>query len=122
MGWRLVEVERVDADTRVKSDFTIPTPNHVQKEESGDFPDRYTEEDRKATLVLEGCCKACFHLWFVNTDTDSRIFKGFWCKIFKKKLGNKIENCQSFLSNSEGLDELITRMDANGELPEWIGE
>jgi hypothetical protein len=25
------------------------------------------------------------------------------------------------LSISEGLDELITRMKANGELPEWMG-
>jgi len=88
---------------------------------SENVPDWYTEEDRKAKLVLEGRCKSCFHLWFVNSDMDNRCFKGFWCQTFKKKLSNKIENCQGFLSNSEGLDQLIAKMKAEGELPEWVG-
>jgi hypothetical protein len=71
--------------------------------------------DQIKELVLNGLCLRCFYLTF--SDNRERLY----CDKYKITLEGIVEKCGGYMSISEGLDELITRMKANGELPEWMG-
>jgi archaellum biogenesis ATPase FlaH len=43
-----------------------------------------------------------------------------YCDKYKIPLESIVETCRGYMSISEGLDQLIIRMRANGELPEGI--
>jgi hypothetical protein len=72
-------------------------------------------KDQIKEVVLNGLCIKCFYLTF------SEDREGVDCDKYKITLEGIVESCGGFMSTSEGLDELITRMKANGELSEWVG-
>lgn len=71
-------------------------------------------KDQIKELVLKGLCIKCFYLTF--SEDRERLY----CDKYKITLEGIVESCGGFMSISEGLDELITRMKANGELPVWV--
>jgi len=63
-------------------------------------------------IVLEGLCIQCFYLIWME-DINS-----FECDKFRMKLDGKVESCPGFMPIAEGLDQLITKMKAECELPQ----
>ena len=70
--------------------------------------------DQIKELVLKGLCIKCFYLTF--SEDRERLC----CDKYKITLGGIVKSCGGYMPISEGYDELITRMKANGELSEWI--
>ncbi|MGB7292427.1 MAG: hypothetical protein WBD99_09665 [Thermodesulfobacteriota bacterium] len=70
--------------------------------------------DQIKELVLQGLCIKCFYLTF--SEDRERLN----CDKYKITLEGIVESCGGYISISEGLEELIIRMKANGELREWI--
>jgi hypothetical protein len=70
--------------------------------------------DQIKGFVLEGLCLKCFY----STLSEDR--ERFYCDKFKIRLEGVVERCGEYMPISEGLDQLIARMKANGELPESI--
>jgi len=66
--------------------------------------------------VLQGLCLKCFYLIY---DVEQDMFE---CDKFHMKLDGKVESCPGYMVISEGLNEMIIKMKANGELPEWVGK
>jgi len=66
--------------------------------------------------VLDGICLKCFHLIY---SVDQKRFE---CDKYRMILSGKVQRCPGFLPISEGVDQLIAKMKAQGEIPEWVGE
>lgn len=64
--------------------------------------------------VVKGKCLTCFYLTFRNNG------ESFVCAKYDFEPKGAVESCPGFRPISEGLDELITKMKAKGELPEWV--
>ncbi len=75
----------------------------------------FSQQDLKR-LVLQGLCLKCFYSYFIE-EIDS-----FACAKYNINLDGKVRTCPGFKPISEGLDELIVKMKAQGELPEWVGQ
>lgn len=65
-------------------------------------------------IVLEELCIRCFYLIY-SLEQDT-----FECDKYRIKLDGKVESCPGFMPIAEGLDQLITKMKANDDLPESI--
>ena len=65
-------------------------------------------------FVLEGLCPKCYYL------TLSEDRERLCCDKYKITPKGIVEKCWGYMTVSEGYDELISRMKANGELSEWI--
>lgn len=74
------------------------------------------KNDQAKELVLKGLCIKCFYLTF---SEDRELL---YCDKYKITPEGIVESCGGFLGTSDGLEELITRMKANGELSEHLGK
>ncbi len=66
------------------------------------------------TQVVKGKCLTCFYLTFRNNG------ELFVCARYEFEPKGAVEFCPGFRPIAEGLAELVTKMKANGELPEWV--
>jgi hypothetical protein len=64
--------------------------------------------------VVKGKCLTCFYLTFRNNA------ESFLCAKYEFEPKGAVESCPGFRPISEGLDELIKKMNTKGELPEWV--
>jgi len=67
-------------------------------------------------LVLQGLCLSCFYLNFGDKG------ESFVCAKYQIRLDGIVKDCPGFKPISEGLDELIARMQEKGELLQWAGQ
>jgi len=107
MGWRLVEVEKTDTSTEVNPDPIQPTVDQEVDEQTIDFPDWYNEHDRKVKMVLMGICNNCSHLRLLFNNGDSYELRGAWCSALRRKLEQKVKDCQAFYSVADEIDRLM---------------
>jgi hypothetical protein len=100
-------------DTRALEERVRALEAQLRKHLKGNpdnFPNWYTEEDRKAMAVQEGICKTCAHLWFVKDNNPKHEFKGLWCAALKVKLEEKVETCPQFYAFGDEVDRLAKQM------------
>jgi hypothetical protein len=64
--------------------------------------------------VVKGKCLTCFYLTFRNNG------ESFVCAKYNFELKGAVERCPGFKPIAEGLSELIARMKAQRELPQWV--
>ena len=66
--------------------------------------------------VVKGKCLTCFFLTFRDKGIS------FVCVKYNFEPKGAVESCPGFRPIAEGLAELVARMKAKGELPQWVGK